>query len=158
MIQQEYQKAKKEYFDLLEKQRRELQPVSERYYELQEQFYHDIIRWKTYLPAEKLFDYKGKVKEVCIVTPKGVRDDLFDNYHLDEGIFTAPFGSYVYWEYDVANKYDLYDDEYGGLDDTIEVLGFFDLDLGDGILPETDINYLIHKDLVEHEDTRNYGI
>ena len=145
MLLDDYKKAKQEYYKKKAELDKILTPLESKMYKLEARVEKQILKNKIYLPIEELKNYSGCAADITVVYKDRIEDYDFAGYIIKDGILEFDDdhmdrdGSYLTYEKD--NRYSKWSDEFGFVDE-VEVLGFYNLNLGDGIIPETSLEYL----------------
>lgn len=140
MLLDDYKKAKAKYYKKVAEFDAILNPLKKKYYDLEDRVEKYIITHKLYLPMEELKKYNGTAEDISVIVGNKIEDFDFAGYYITDGILSC--GGYEnQYEHLEGNEYGYNDQEYG-ITSTVELKGFFNLNLGDGIIPETSIEYL----------------
>lgn len=152
MLLDDYKKAKDDYYKKQKELEKILTPLKAKMYKLESRVEKYIITHKVYLPISELKKYSGCAEDITVVYKEDKETKLnewdFAGYIIEDGVLVFDSDNMnleeVQYTHKKDNIYELYGD-YGYMN-TVELLGFYDLNTGDGIIPETSLEYLWKKD------------
>lgn len=138
---------KKLYFSTKDKFEKILKPLEHNYTNSLNELNNYILSNKIYLSIDKLINYEGVVEDITIIYDDIIDEYEFAGYELKNGILTwnqeTHDNYYVITERPYTYRYISYD--FGYSTSTIKLIGFYNLNLGNGIIKETALETLFES-------------
>lgn len=135
---------KKLYFSTKSKFEKLLKPLEHNYNNSLVALNEYILKNKLYIPIEKLDKYEGLIEDITVVYDNIIDEYEFVGYTIKNGILKwnceEHDNYYVVTDNPYVYRYISYD--FGYSMKTINMLGFYNLDLGNGIIKETSLELL----------------